>query len=189
MASPRPPHSAWLRCQHQASHAIKQLTPFINLTPRYVWEGEAAETGEGNQEHLGRETCWAERERNASVPVSFVDFFEWLYSDSEWHHVCFDPNIYQSLWGWGWKAAAANAHLGKIKKKNIGINSNWFLKLKHFKDWRSTVAAPQIQIVKPHIQMKNIRDMPESITAGSDSRKYTENITSHTFSLLWTTIY
>lgn len=32
MASPRPPHSAWLRCQHQASHAIKQLAPFINLT-------------------------------------------------------------------------------------------------------------------------------------------------------------
>lgn len=40
MVSPRPPHSAWLPCQHQASRAIKQLAPFINLTSTIFGKGK-----------------------------------------------------------------------------------------------------------------------------------------------------
>lgn len=50
MASPRPPHSAWLCCQDQASHAIKQLAQFINLTSTILREGVSEGKREGEVE-------------------------------------------------------------------------------------------------------------------------------------------
>lgn len=65
MASPRPPHSVWLRCQHQASLAIKQLAPFINLTST-IYGGEREGRKERCRERgaVGRKICGAGGELN-----------------------------------------------------------------------------------------------------------------------------
>lgn len=54
MASPGPPHSAWLHCQHQAGRAIKQLAPFINLTSTINARG-GVKVGEKGGERERRE--------------------------------------------------------------------------------------------------------------------------------------
>ena len=127
MASPRPPHSAWLHCQHQASHAIKQLAPFINLTSaiyggrvRVRWEREAKTKREGSLMEdmwIWRSVKW---EGQTSVLILFAEYFCLLNAYSKWHFVCLNENILKHLHGNNHEWVPSN-------KTRVTIKDNWFL--------------------------------------------------------------
>lgn len=131
MASPGPPHSAWLRCQHQASHAIKQLAPFINHTSTInvrggaTW-GKVEGFGEGRGERRRRGARWCLCWTVCSGSVCCAG------TDSALNKSC---DVFQWL----------------KKRKGLTLHSSWNItpvsfkkKLPIFKN-KTTVASPWLQ--------------------------------------------